>query len=65
MYKCVNCKKVKSSGDDVYFVESVLKNISLPNCSEECAKETIEKEINILQDKINKIKSNNIIKEKW
>lgn len=65
MYRCENCKVQKDFGDDVYLIESVLRNTFLPNCSEECAKETKRKEIKALQDKIDRIQSSKITKERW
>lgn len=65
MYKCENCGVKKDIGDDVYLVESALRNTFLPNCSKECAKETKRKEIKKLQDKIDEIKSKDIVKERW
>lgn len=65
MYRCENCRTKKDVGDDVYFVKSSLNKSFLPNCSEQCAKKTQEREIKKLQDEIDKIKSEGIIKEKW
>lgn len=65
MYRCENCRVKKDFGDDVYLVESVLRNTFSPNCSEECAKETKNKEIKTLQDKIDKLRASEIIKERW
>jgi len=65
MYKCENCKVKKDMGDDVYLIESALRNTFLPNCSKECAEITKKKEIEILQGKIDKLQTRDIVKERW
>jgi len=65
MYKCENCKVDKKIGDDVYLVESAFMNRFMPTCSKECAEEIKQIEIKMLQDKIDKIKNNKILKEIW
>lgn len=63
-YRCSHCGKLKGNGSDVYLVNDGT-NISIPNCSLECAKNFKGNTIALLQKAIKKIEDNKIEKSVW
>ena len=65
MYRCKNCGKLRHDGDDVYYIDKPYFRYQLPCCSEECAKEVKEVEINRLKNEMERYINSSIEKDIW
>lgn len=63
-YKCACCGDFVDKGLDVYVVKGI-DEIYFPTCSIKCAEHFKKKNIDILKDKIERIKNQSIEKEIW
>ena len=65
MYRCKNCGKLRHDGDDVYYIDKPYFRYQLPCCSEECAKEVKEAEMNRLKIELERYINSPIEKDVW
>lgn len=61
---CINCENLIKEGDTVYLIRNS-DGIYYPTCCNKCAEEFKQETIDLLQNKINKIKKQKIEIDTW
>jgi len=67
-YRCANCGVDKNDGDDFFRVRIVTdsgETKNVPTCSDECATETQNKNIELHKARVNSVKHQQIQRIEW
>lgn len=64
-YKCVKCGLVKQQGSKAYVINNIESMLAEPTCSEKCAKEKIEDNMQTLINRLFAVRNTKITEEIW